>query len=199
MWFDDDMLAFDLGDEYYADADEMSGADDEGHGESGGERRVIVRSIRRGPGMESGMGHGLGEGMGMPRGRGGAMLHRGMGGAMRMRLAHLDLTTAQREKLRDLHEVQARKSVQRRADLQLARMDLHKLMRADKPEAGAVNTQIDRVAKLRADAMKATFDTQMQARAVLTPEQWQQLHSPPPGPGGMRHERMDAPDGAPKR
>ena len=141
--------------------------------------------MRRGRGM-----------MGMHGRRGGAMMrhHMGMGGAMSMRLAHLDLSDAQRDKLRGLHEAQARKAVQRRADLQLARMDLHKLMRADKPDAGAVNTQIDRMAKLRADGVKAAFEVRMQARAVLTPEQWKQMHGSQGHPGDMRQQMLDTPN-----
>jgi len=115
--------------------------------------------------------------IGGPHGRG--MMRRGLA----MRFAALDLTDAQRDKLRDIHEAAARKSVQRRADLQLAHMDLRKLMRAEAPSASAVNAQIDKVSKLQAEGMKAHFDTFMQARAVLTPEQQKKLRS---GPGEMK-------------
>ena len=116
----------------------------------------------------------------------GMMMRRGVA----MRFAALDLTDAQREKLRDIHEAAARKGVQRRADIQLARMDLRKLMRAESPSASSVNAQIDKISRLEADGMKAHFDTFMQARAVLTPEQLKKLRS---GPGEMRapHERQN--------
>ncbi|HXS82530.1 MAG TPA: Spy/CpxP family protein refolding chaperone [Methylomirabilota bacterium] len=120
-------------------------------------------------------------GIGGPHGRG--MMRRGMA----MRFAALDLTDAQRDKLRDIHEASARKSVQRRADLQLAHMDLRKLMRAESPNAASVNSQIDKISRLQAEGMKAHFDTFMQARAVLTPEQQKQLRSEP-GPMKMRME-----------
>jgi len=125
---------------------------------------------------------GPGQGHG-PHAHTGGPGHRGM---MRRdavaRFAALDLTDAQRDKLRDLHEAAARKSVQRRADMQLARMDLRKLMRAESPSASSVNAQIDKISRLQADGMKAHFDTFMQARAVLTPEQLKKLRS---GPGEM--------------
>ena len=38
--------------------------------------------------------------------------------------------------------------------------------------AAAVNAQIDRIAKLRADGMKSRVETMMQARALLTPEEY---------------------------
>jgi Spy/CpxP family protein refolding chaperone len=106
---------------------------------------------------------------------------------MALRFAALDLTDAQRDKLRDIHEAAARKSVQRRADMQLARMDLGKLMRSESPTTSAVNAQIDKITRLQADGMKAHFDTFMQARAVLTPEQQKKLRSGP-GPMQMRME-----------
>ncbi len=217
MWFDDELLAFGLADEFYTDTGDLDGADDdmaEAPAGPSGAHRAAGRAIGRGPGgvdhmpgagmtmgmgMGSDFGRGMGQGMWMGRHMPGMHGVPGMRGAMRMRLAHMDLTEVQREKLRALHEANTRRAIQRSADLRLARLDLHKLMRADKPDAGAVNAQIDRMTKLHADGMKAAFDTRMQARAVLTPEQWKQLHTPGAGPGGMRHELMDTPDGAPKR
>src|SRR5262245_19631940 len=113
--------------------------------------------------------------MGGPHGRGMRMRH----GDLMMRFAALDLTDAQRTKLRDIHEAAERKNVQRRADMQIARMDLGKLMRSESPATSAVSAQIDKVTRLQADAMKAHFDAFMQARAVLTPQQLKQLQSPP--------------------
>jgi Spy/CpxP family protein refolding chaperone len=121
--------------------------------------------------------------IGGPHGRGMMMRH-----GVARRFAALDLTDTQRDKLRDIHEASARKSVQRRADIQLARMDLRKLMRADSPNAASVNSQIDKIARLQADGMKAHYDTFLQARAVLTPEQQKKLRS---GGGPMEHEQHD--------
>ena len=145
-------------------------ADDEG---PGGDMQVTVRKGGRGPGMRGGMG-------------------------MHMRMAKLDLTDAQRDKMRDLHEAAMRKNIQRQADMKIARLDLHKLMRADAPSAQAVNTQIDKIAKLQADGMKARFEVLMQARALLTPEQLKKLkETPGPGPGAgpgmMMHHGMGGP------
>jgi Spy/CpxP family protein refolding chaperone len=128
-----------------------------------------------GDGPRHGGPHAHGRG---PGGRGMAM-RRGFG----MRFAALDLTDQQREKLRDIRDAAARKSVQRRADIQLAHMDLRKLMRAESPTASSVNAQIDKISRLQADGMKARFDTFMQARAVLTPEQLKKLLA---GPAEMR-------------
>lgn len=193
-WFGDDPLTFALaadfdldgGDLDHADGDTPPALDDaSGPDDPGG---VPARGAQYGPG---------GGGMGMRRGgmRGGPMFHRRGGMDMRMRLARLDLTEAQRTKLRDLNDAHARKGIQRRADMQLARMDLRKLMRADKPDAGAVNAQIDKLSRMQAEGLKAAFELRMQARAVLTPEQLQKLRAPM-----NRHDDgMDSPDGQPKR
>lgn len=144
---------------------------------------------------ESGMGgHEMGRPARHSKRKGGHK--RGMHQMMMARLQQMDLTDAQRDKMRDIHEGMMRKNIQRQADSKLAMMDLHKAMSADNPSASTVNAQIDKVAKLKADGMKAHFDAMMQAKAVLTPEQWKKLHSHGPmggpgGPGGMRgHEGM---------
>ena len=145
---------------------------DEG-GPGGDMHRMAKPGMRRGPGR-----HGAGMGF-------------------HMRKANLDLTDAQREKMRDLHEAAMRKNIQRKADLEIARMDLHKLMRADAPSAQSVNTQIDKIAKMRADAEKAHFDTFLQARALLTPEQLKKLKEPP-APGGGKGMKMNHGPGIPE-
>lgn len=178
-----DLVSLGFGDEITDLVDHGDGAGIEA---SGGERRNrrVERQMGGHPGMGMGMGNGMGGGM---RGHGGP--------GMRARFAGLDLTDAQRTKLRDLHDAQARKAVQRRADMQLAQIDLHKLMREDRPNTASVNSQIDKLARLHAEGMKARFETHMQARALLTPEQLKQLRS---GPGLMHHEMGDH-DEAPKR
>jgi Spy/CpxP family protein refolding chaperone len=133
----------------------------------GGMRRHGMRD-----GMREGM-HAMRDGM-----RSG-MRH----GGLMARWADLDLSDEQREKIRDLHDAQARKAVQRRADMQLARLDLRKLMREERPNSASVSMAIDRIARLHADGLKARFETHMQARALLTPEQRKQLLERLPGMG----------------
>jgi len=161
----------------------------------GADRRVIVRRFQHGPG---GMAGGGLEGLhGRRMGHGGAMM-------MHARMAErLHLTDEQRTRIRDLHERQMRRGIQARADLQLARMDLHKLMRAPRPELTAINSQIDRMARMRADLAKSRVATMMESRAVLTPEQQKQMREmrmhpgamPGGGAGGRGEMRIeDAPD-----
>lgn len=155
-----------------------------GDDEGGGDRRIVIRE-RLGPGG-MGMGRHRGMGMGMHRGMG---MGRGMG--MAGAFARLDLTEAQRAKLADLHERQQRKAIQARADMQIARLDLRKLMHADSPSATAINAQIDRLARMRADMQKSHVATFLEARSLLTPEQLKKLREGGPGGmGGMGGRRM---------
>ena len=180
MWLDDDaVLGLGLGDMLYtesADLDGDGGAEpavaDDAQG-PGGPPSMLPGGARRGAlGMRQGLAARRAWLGGRPLPRRGMML--------RLRLAQLDLSDSQREKLRDLHEAQARKAIQRRADVQLARLDLRRLMRAERPDPAAVNSQIDRLTRLQAEGLKSAFDTRLQARAVLTPEQLRRLRSPMP-------------------
>lgn len=174
-----------------------------------GERRMVVRRFMRGgQGGECGAGGAGGEGCGrMCGGQGGRGMHGGMGqgmgagrgpgmgGGMGMgpgggMFAHVmqaaNLTDAQRAKFAEIHERQSRRDIQARADMQIAKLDLRKAMTAEKPEAGAINAQIDRVAKLRTDMAKAHVAALLEARSLLTPEQQKQMremHQQGPGEG----------------
>jgi Spy/CpxP family protein refolding chaperone len=126
------------------------------------------------PGMAGG---GFEHGGMAASGRWGMMRHGrgGMGGFMRARFADLDLTEAQRTKLADIRDKHAKTAISGRAEVQLAQLELHKLLRADKPDVAAVNRQIDKVSSLQAALTKNRVGGMLEARAVLTPEQLQKL------------------------
>jgi Spy/CpxP family protein refolding chaperone len=132
------------------------------------------------PGM--GMGQGMGgPGMGMGRGMGGP----GMGGPLGPMCERLQLTEAQRGKLADIRDRQQRRGIQAHADLQIAQLDLRKLMHSEKPDGAAINAQIDRIARVRTELAKARVAGMLEARALLTPEQQKQLRElHAGGPGG---------------
>lgn len=139
-------------------------------GDDGGDGGPMMAPDEMGGG--GGMGPGA-VGMGRGMGHGGRMMHRGGFG---LRLAReLDLTAEQREKMKAAHERQERKAIQARADLQLARLDLRKLMEADKPDSKAIEAQIDHIAGIRAGLAKSRMATMLEFRASLTPEQQKKL------------------------
>lgn len=192
-----DLLAWDSED----DDDMMLGDQDEGgpgeHGPMSGGPPMGGRHMGPG-GMHGEMGPGGPGGMrGGPGMRGSVGMRHGgpgmRGGMMHARLAQLDLSSSQRERLATIREGHARKAIQMRADLQLARLDMAKLMRAENPDQSALNSQIDRMARLRADAAKARLSGHLEMRSVLTAEQIKKLHE-----RGPMMERKDGKPGAKK-
>ena len=101
----------------------------------------------------------------------------------------LDLTDTQKAKIEEIRDRQQRKGITARADLQVAALDLRKLMRADKPSLASINAQIDKMSTMRASLQKARIATLLEMRDVLTDEQRKQLKELR-GPGGRMGEEM---------
>ncbi len=166
VWFGD-LGDGPLGGDWLADLDEDPGPDaaglDAGEGEdlgplSGGGPMVIEMT-------------GMGGGMGGP-GAGGMRMRMMRGAGMRAELmAALKLTDAQKEKLADLRDRQQREAIQARADLQLATLDLRRLMRVERPDRSAIDAQIDKIAERRAAMRKSQIATMFDMRDVLTAQQ----------------------------
>jgi Spy/CpxP family protein refolding chaperone len=128
------------------------------------------------PGMR-GRGHG-------PRGWG--MEGRGEGGfGLRARMAELNLSQDQKDRIAAVHDKTARAMIRSRADLQTARLDMRELLRSDNPDERAIDAQIDKIAAIRADMAKARMGARLEVRSILTPEQRSKLREPRPR-GAMR-------------
>jgi Spy/CpxP family protein refolding chaperone len=126
---------------------------------------------------------------GRPRAGLGGPMRAGRMGMLGPMARRLDLTDSQRERLRDIRDRQERRGIQARADLQIARMDLRRLMSAERPDHAAIDAQIDRNARLRAELAKARVASMLEARAVLSPEQQRKLRE-------LREDRFGpSPDG----
>ncbi len=83
-------------------------------------------------------------------------------------------------------------SIQNRADMQLRRIELRELMRADNPDQSAIMAKMDQINALQGKMEKARVQTMLSARGVLTADQLKKLktmrenHGGPGGPGGGR-------------
>ncbi len=119
----------------------------------------------------AGAGSGQASGPGWSDRAGGAHGGWGMGMGQGGMMAALNLTRDQKERLADIHDRQAREGIRMRADLAVARLDLRKLLRADPPSQSAIDAQIDRIARTRAELAKARVASLLEMRSVLTPEQ----------------------------
>lgn len=125
-----------------------------------------------GPGMKCGKSCG---GPGMMAGRGGRM---GDGPGLQRILEmadKLELTDAQRAKLREMHETFQLERIDRRANLQKAEVKLQGLMRDDKTAVAEINKAIDEVSVLKADLAKMQFRHRAEMKSVLTDKQQQML------------------------
>jgi Spy/CpxP family protein refolding chaperone len=131
---------------------------------------LLAADVAGGPGQ--GPGEAMGEaGMG-PGGRRGPGMRRGPGGVgMEALREKLNLSEDQTSKLADIRDRQARAAIPIEGDLRIAGLDLRKLMRADRPNQQAIDSQIDRMAALRARLQKARVASMLEARSVLTPAQ----------------------------
>ena len=104
------------------------------------------------------------------RGRSGRGGGRGWVGNPRL-YEELGLTDEQTEKLRSLR-VEARKAaVRNRADLQVQRIELGELLRADSPSKAQVDRKVQEITKVQGAAFAARINTMLSTKAVLTPEQ----------------------------
>lgn len=118
-----------------------------------------------------------------------AEMKRGMHGRPGM-MEGLKLSDDQKSKLEDVHYRHQKKAIEIRAELGLANLELHRLMRAETPGQRAIDAQIDRVSAMRASLQKARVASMLETRALLTPEQrklWREHHGPGMRRGGMMH------------
>jgi Spy/CpxP family protein refolding chaperone len=137
-----------------------------------------------GPGM-GGPGMG-GPGMGGPgmEGRGGWQKHARHGHMRRGRSVifsalrnqkELGLSPQQVSSLQQLGMDARRASIKRRADGQLARLDLFGLLRAEPVDMGKVEAKVREIERLKADGAIARIRTNEAAKAQLSPEQREKL------------------------
>lgn len=128
---------------------------------------VAMAAAQTPPGPPPGRGQGMGPGMGQRQGP-------GMGGPAHLKQA-LGLTDEQEAQLRKLHQDQRKARIRRRADLQIARMDLGELLGAKTVDEKAVALKMKEITDLTAAGIKAHVDGVLGMRKVLTPEQVEKM------------------------
>jgi Spy/CpxP family protein refolding chaperone len=90
----------------------------------------------------------------------------------------IGLTPDQVTKIRQEILADQTKSVDLVAKLQHDKIEVARLLSADKVDDKAVGTQIDDAAKVEAEMHKLHLGTMLRVRALLTPEQRQKLDAP---------------------
>lgn len=92
-------------------------------------------------------------------------------------LESLGLSDAQRTRIDKIRDDAVRATARTEADLQIAELDLRRLVESDKPDHAAVDRSIDQVAALRTTLFKARVASWIEFRAVLSPAQRSQLRT----------------------
>lgn len=113
----------------------------------------------------------------------------GRGGRVANLKAQLGLSDQQETRLREIRESRQRDAIRHRADLEVARLDLRRLMESPTVDRKALDAKVKEISDLQAAGFRARVDTMLAMREVLTPEQmkkWQELR-PERGMAGRAH------------
>jgi Spy/CpxP family protein refolding chaperone len=124
------------------------------------------------------MGPEMGRGMGMGDCMSGGGGH-GMGMGM---MAGLDLTKDQEKQLHGLNIAFRKEMIPLKAQMQVMRIELHELIRADAGRAD-IDRKIDQISAMRTDIQKRMVGQRLEMRKMLTPDQREKMNA---GPQMMR-------------
>jgi Spy/CpxP family protein refolding chaperone len=114
---------------------------------------------------------------------------------MKQELGLSDQQLGQLQKLR----LESRKSgIRRRADTQLARLNLREQLQAQSVDEKAVQARVKELSDLQAANLRARVDARLAMRKILTPEQQAKLRQLRAERPRMR-ERLDGQQGPPER
>lgn len=83
----------------------------------------------------------------------------------------LELSETQQQQIRDLQREFRRESISRKADVEVAEMDLEELRKADTPDLAAIRAQLEEIGSLKIDAEIAKLRLDQDVQQVLTAEQ----------------------------
>jgi Spy/CpxP family protein refolding chaperone len=128
------------------------------------------------------MGDGMMPGYGMMQQRG--MMGRGMmrgemrGGhhrMMHMCMKHLGLNAKQKAEIQEIRIATMKEVIRKRADMQIARLELRDLLSKDPVDMKAVEAKVKQIEGLRADIHLALIRAKEEVKAKLTPEQRQKM------------------------
>src|SRR5579864_5469484 len=87
----------------------------------------------------------------------------------------LDLTDSQRTQIRSVIREYRGRMVEVRGAVQKAETDLDEVFNEDTVDQRRGSEAIDRLTKARADMTKSVSEMSLRMRALLTPQQWQEL------------------------
>jgi len=91
----------------------------------------------------------------------------------------LNLTSEQRESLRQLQIKHVKETADIRADLQINKIELRKLRFSKSPDFNAIKKQLEKISKLQLELQLSRAKLQLDADKILTEEQKNSLYLSP--------------------
>jgi|GEM_PF-6709494 len=92
------------------------------------------------------------------------------GDRLRMK-QELKLTEQQEKKLQELHFNTAKELIKMRSDLQLARLDLKRMLAEDEPDKEMIFNQVEQISQIQAEMKKVQIEKMLAFREILNKEQ----------------------------
>ncbi len=83
----------------------------------------------------------------------------------------LNLNDAQKKQLDEMRTTMQKNAVQLHSKIQLARIDLRELLKADEPDKGAIENKLNEIARLQTDQKMLRINHWFEVKKILTPEQ----------------------------
>jgi Spy/CpxP family protein refolding chaperone len=90
--------------------------------------------------------------------------------------AELGLSDSQYAQLKKMRVDERRAAIRRRADMQIARLELNELLDASAPDEKVVAAKVKELNELQAAALKARVDARLALGKMLSPEQREKLN-----------------------
>jgi len=90
-------------------------------------------------------------------------------------LRKLNLTDAQKKSIHQIGMSTAKSMIQKKADLKIAKMDLHQMLHSDPVDMSSVEKQLNKISGLKTAMALDRINARQDIKALLTPEQKKKL------------------------
>jgi Spy/CpxP family protein refolding chaperone len=107
--------------------------------------------------------------------RGQAVFHHGRHGHLWQAFKQLDLTDAQKTTIHDIRNTLKKDMIQKRADIEIARIELRELLHKDSVDMSAVESQVKKIEGLKTSMIITVIKAREEIKSKLTPDQRKKL------------------------
>jgi Spy/CpxP family protein refolding chaperone len=101
--------------------------------------------------------------------------HYGRYHQMRHLLMKLDLDANQEEEIREIRISMVKNMIRKKADIRIARLELHELLHKEPVDMAAVESQVKKMESLRTSMILDTIKARQEIKLKLTPDQIKKL------------------------